>query len=719
MWEDFDAIDLFFLEFADNPQASGVTLYANGRNQVAVTLTFRARAKCGGYLPLTANDVLSVAWLHHTGNGDRLYSAEQKNTPWRAQFIADVFTQPVSWLVSQISSSDAKLSCDNLVRVTWYVSCSPWNTLAATSLSVGVTIAGKRYITDDYRVPDRHSHLLVDVLPQKKYVSNVDDDNSDVTLKRYDTATIKTTDTNNNSVSIDQDNYYLAFSDSSLYINKVDINSECWQGDLNATLDSPAKPFYTGQGSYPRSGFIWPLGTQKSVYCTLYTSPGEYASSFTDLNSFQATVNEYPGQLCLTRLAWQDSPESANDAYYYAYVTYYDQNGNSGNVILEPNSSDEGNTIGILNWQEVFGSFKELKIEALGSEGIAESSATIYANGLNQVGLRLRVEAMDTKGVAIPLQTSDISGLTYLCDYGDRSKLTLDGDASSTSSEWAYAGVPNDFFNPVYPVGESYVVSAQSQDTVSEATIVYYLYSQQNGQNNSKDIAMGITVNDVEYTTAENDPNYGTPSYVVIKTLVTLNYIYSGNGQSGGEDNNSDFTFTREDTAKPKSTTNSNYTADQDNYYVRLRSASIFKIVFSDPGVVETQPYTSGSYYYRPYYINSWDEGFMNGYIWAQGEDRIVIAVDCDAYGNATSSGYNHYAGNHYNIEVCQDGTTSLCLTRMAYNYVSPGYDTYHYQARIYEFYVSLYDQYGNVGYVNFPWPGGDANTIVIANGKS
>ncbi|MCW7761389.1 hypothetical protein [Photorhabdus luminescens] len=738
VWEYFEAIDLFFLEFADNPQASGVTLYANGRNQVAVTLNFRAKNKCGGYLSLTENDVLSVARLYHASSDTCLYSAKQKNTPWRAQYVADVFTQPASWLVSHKSFSDVKRDCDNIVRVTWYVSCSPWDTLAATSLNVGVTIAGKRYITDDYCVSGRHSHLLVDVLPQKKYVSSAEYENSDIVLTRYNTDTISVKKTDGGSISIDQDNYYLAFKNSGLYINKVDINSECQKGDLNATSYLPAKPFYTAQGTHSLIGFVWPLGIQQPVYCTLYSSLGDNTSSFRDIDPFKINVNEHKGQLCLTSLAGNDGNNVVDTVINYVYVTYYDQNGNSGSVILGPNNDDNGNTIKVLSWQDTFGSISQFYLQF--DAAVNNNTVQIYANGNNQVAIRVTLEVEDTNGVVIPLTSDDVLNATHLCNYETGNKINWYGATAYNSDQWWYTGTKNDFC-----VAKSYSGTATPPNTfIKKQTInvdstsglaqcLYYFYSTSSDSNNSTDIAVGVTINGTEYSTAETNTNWSQNMSLHISVLAEVFYSYSGNGSSGGEDSNSNFTMTREDTATINnvdeySLNNSDYysgrTVDQDNYFVRLRdnnsqTINIVKVDINSPNGGDNMSYIApdGWPAYngtlpRSYYFNHSNDlgGALSTIIWplAQKHDeKVVITYEFTSPENTAITA-------SFSITVCQYDETVLCLTRLL---LTNPYQSLPAHYGYFDCNVTAYDQYGNSGDISFPYKD-SGNGIHIQNGS-
>ncbi|OWO79599.1 hypothetical protein B5C26_20755 [Photorhabdus luminescens] len=719
VWEDFKTIDLFFIEFADNPQASGATLYANGRNQVAVTLNFRAKDKCGGYLSLTENDVLSVARLYHAGSDTCLYSAKQENTPWRAQYVADVFTQPASWLVSHMSFPDVKRDCDNIVRVTWYVSCFPWDTLAATSLNVGVTIAGKRYITDDYRVSGRHSHLLVDVLPQKKYVASAEYENSDIVLTRYDTDTVSAKKTDGGSISIDQDNYYLAFKNSELYINKVDINSECQMGDLNSTLYLPAKPFYTAQGTNSLVGFVWPLGIQQPVHCTLYSSPGDNASPFRDIFPFKINVNEYKGQLCLTRLAGNDGNNVADTVINYVYVTYYDQNGNSGNAILGPNSDDNGNTIKVLSWQDTFGSISQFYLQF--DAAVNNNTAEIYANNNNQVAIRVTLEVEDTNGVVIPLTSDDVLNATHLCNYETGNKINWYGAKSPyNSDQWWYTGTKNSFCGAKSYSGTATPPSTfikkktiNADSTSGPAQYLYYFYSTSSDSKNSTDIAVGVTINGTEYSTAETNSNWSQNMSLHISVLAEVFYSYSGNGSSGGEDSNSNFTMTREDT---RNFSNNSWSIDQDNYYVTLRdnNQETVNITKADISGYYTTNFTDSSgkdwgEVALPFYAENYHNyTIYNGYIWPLGDSYTVQVIPSDGV-------YSSYLFKSplavSSITVGQKGDSVLCLSRISSK--GPTYNDFKGSSE--NAAATVYDQYGNSGQVGFKQDSGTGgNTILI-----
>lgn len=755
-WGNFKSIDTFFVSFADNPSASGATIYANGRHQVAVMITLRANATDGGYLPLNAEDLRAAVHLYSTGNsGKRLHTAVQEDTPWLYSHSSQGFTTPLSWLLQDKREENIKRHEEGMAHAIVYVTCTPSSNLSPLNLSGAIQIGEDKYTTEQSKPAANHVHLSVNAQPSVSY------SDKDLQLDRYGSSSYTVAGLGD----IDQVNSYLKFKNSSLLMksSQTTVNAECWQGNLDATSNEPANAFYTSYStdkSMFYNGFVWPMpngntGKSKSVTCTIYaktstagdTYGAAYLSSTDKPISFSTSpINEWENCLCFTRLLLTNCQIELNDLpeleskYYNAYVTYYDQYGNSGQTALgpykeNPTATNLGNIISIRNWKDIFGSVSEMYLQF--ADSVSASSATIYANGANQVEVVLGVHVLDSYGITIPLTRDSLSGNTALCQYIGGTSLKWNGTAQITSDTWGYSGKKNRYCQIAEIQRQQNRVIRST--TTGTAFISYYVYSQQNGGASQTDLAMSLTVNNKTYSTAQGNQNYSAnnPQKIHIATKANPNYKYSGKGEAGEENNDSNVYMTRENTEtienvsaynalRPdmKSNTwknliekNANKKVDQDNYYVTLKNPNDSTVVLGNivllgsPNGGQLSTYTDpdGNKVQAPssfYFNHSNDVGTLCAIIWPQAaahESKVVITYE---YDNPLQS-----ATDPFSIRVCQRNTSALCLTRLMTSDVST-----HSHYGYYNCSVILSDQYGNSVTVSFPYESSGV-TIKIKNG--
>lgn len=335
------------------------------------------------------------------------------------------------------------------------------------------------------------------------------------------------------------------------------------------------------------------------------------------------------------------------------------------------------------------------------------TGAEFYANGMNQVPVKLSLAATDKSGAPLTFSQDELLAAFTIVDNITRKAIAKQpGDA--TSGAPLYYGTQGNIYTAVDYAGLSRTPSAQGSNIDS---VIVYLSAKDVGSYASS-ISVAITVNDVVYSTADSNQNYGPDISLNLTARPAKHYQYLGGKDASSEnrvpDAGGDFVFSHEDRMTIPSQTGSK--ASQDNYYVRLVGGNIAGV--SDEGHNDQVLY--GGYHYEtkvpvtsylPY--RNFGSPFVNAFMWdpADEADRVTLyAVD-----RLEPPRTNN--GQIFTPSVRREGATSFCLTRLQYQ--GSGSEYRWGQANA----LKLYDQWGNYGTVHFPMPQSADWGLQIVNG--
>ncbi|MGY4818221.1 hypothetical protein ACVNP3_20020 [Pseudomonas chlororaphis subsp. piscium] len=347
--------------------------------------------------------------------------------------------------------------------------------------------------------------------------------------------------------------------------------------------------------------------------------------------------------------------------------------------------SNLGETVGAVDWSK-FDSIETLNIEF--SDNTASSSAAIFGNGRNQVGVTITVRCYSKDGGFLPITEADIKALTFLCYYEKNpvSKLNYYSSAAYNTNSWWYTDTANAYNRAyqAYSLDEQVRRPKLTDDGYAQVTYYVYWAPGAASPTSATDIAGGISINGTYYTTNEYEQP-SIPAYLNISELNEKNY--------STEDTN----FTRVDTAEhsgiwvdTRENGGSWYcfcSADQDNYYLSLKDPNFRIQDFS--GWDTTQPF-----YIRG--ASEGDAGMNEAYLFtkAMGTSHSVTMWYYNSSNNTIKS-----VSNGFSIPI-NDRSNAITLSRIAYKPEYRDVDTdndYHWDCII-----NIFDQYGNTGKFSF-----------------
>lgn len=160
------------------------------------------------------------------------------------------------------------------------------------------------------------------------------------------------------------------------------------------------------------------------------------------------------------------------------------------------------------------------------SNNTAASTAQIYGNGLNQVGVMLAIKAIDEGNNPVILNADDVWQNMIACDYESGAAINRISFGSCNQDAWVYTNQANLYSNP-----ESYgsAVEELTDFGVMDSNVSYctfYIFWDPAGQNPSfsKDVAASVKlVNGVVYSTAR-DATQQFNGHVNVTTLNPIRY---------------------------------------------------------------------------------------------------------------------------------------------------------------------------------------------------
>lgn len=347
--------------------------------------------------------------------------------------------------------------------------------------------------------------------------------------------------------------------------------------------------------------------------------------------------------------------------------------------------SNLGEVVGAVDWSK-FDGIETLNIEF--ADNTASSSAAIFGNGRNQVGVTITVRCYSKDGGYLPITEADLKNPTFLCYYEKNpvSKLNYYSNAAYNTNSWWYTDTANAYNRAYQPYASSEQVKRLELKDDGYAQVTYYVYWVPGAgtPTSATDIAGGININGTYYTTNEYEQP-SIPAYLNVSELNAKNYTT--------EDTN----FTRVDTASHSgiwvdTTENGGSwadfcSADQDNYYLSLKDPNFRIQDFS--GWNTTQPF----------YIRGMSEGdaCMNeAYLFtkAMGTSHMVTMWYYNSSNHTIKS-----VSNGFNIPI-NDRSNAITLARIAYkpNNKNANTDDDCHSDCI----ISIFDQYGNTGKFSF-----------------
>jgi hypothetical protein len=160
-----------------------------------------------------------------------------------------------------------------------------------------------------------------------------------------------------------------------------------------------------------------------------------------------------------------------------------------------------------------FSKFSTLKIYFTDSQDSAK--ADIFANGLNQVGVTVLANAIDTSDNPLPLNTEDYAGIIQLVDYSTGAELGY-GD-TTTDDGVSYSDESNYYSNPL-AYSSTLPTTTVTED--GDVLINFYVYSSKNITN--KDIAVRVTP--PGFDAVDSTASGGNPWHISLQALEAINY---------------------------------------------------------------------------------------------------------------------------------------------------------------------------------------------------
>lgn len=478
--------------------------------------------------------------------------------------------------------------------------------------------------------------------------------------------------------SVVQDNYYLQLK-SGKAITSYTLNAECYQSPLTNDVNNPARPFCTTPwNGNALNGFIWPLGAQQSVATSMFSGNGEFGYPLgTDDSVFSMSVNEKPGCICLTRLA-VDSEAFVNEAYYNAYITYTDSDGNTGKVILGISPSNK--TLSILDWTEVVASVANMTLTF--PEQYGATVAQIYANGVNQVPVSYSLSVADSTNVSIPVTDAEVQAVSSLVNNGSNLDIR-------SASGWQYSDEPGDFVLAAYNTQSG----ASRVSTVYSAGGTLYV-SCARRHKTALTLAYAVTINGKVYSTASDSAAYAPVILLDILAEAEIVYQYRGGHGPNASASNSDFDFTY--VASKTNTSGVGLKATYWNYYISFKDGTPLTKAVIKPDNLAVPVYYSffGSKWPLPWAIAEYGHytHVENAYVWPLGEKQTVQVVACN---NLNPPG--PVSGEAWTITINEKGPGQLCLTEINF---AMTWNTYRMATQSQNRYVELYDKWGNKGVI-------------------
>ncbi|ACJ21248.1 hypothetical protein [Coxiella burnetii] len=210
-----------------------------------------------------------------------------------------------------------------------------------------------------------------------------------------------------------------------------------------------------------------------------------------------------------------------------------------------------------MSWEN----FYRFSVIKLAFPGHPTNQARIYANGRNQVAIRVLVRALDKEGNPLKLTYEDLREKCSLIDYQTEEEISYKSGETSesaniSSQNWTYGTVKNDYCQN-FPIVPYSLNTNDSDDKVSY--IDYYLRS---GERTGKHIGLCININGENYKLSESGKFKGG---VYVETIAPKKYT---------KDN---ITFRRE--SKKIGTTNwvggaQGYNVEWKTYYLTIKDQS-------------------------------------------------------------------------------------------------------------------------------------------------
>jgi hypothetical protein len=345
-------------------------------------------------------------------------------------------------------------------------------------------------------------------------------------------------------------------------------------------------------------------------------------------------------------------------------------------------------------------------------------SAEFYANSKGRIPVVLTLGCVDAEGNDLIITSFADAGLhivkssyNEVVPFDDNKSTWFISESANEFTSANYSSLnravlaPTDQFNleGVIPVN-SYVVYLSARNAAQVAASFYVSVTAGNG---------------MVYSTSATDSNYEGVMQLNVtgKAAKQLNYSGDSVGSKGSVTNSTpsqggDFVFSRETIGYISSDKGGN--ASYYNYYLRMIDGIIAKVEFNKGGDLDDiYSYSSNSNVksYRPYSFKALDH-IYNHFVWGPGlhsENELVSIYPCN---DIESDEVLHNNGKKYQFNICREGVSSLCFTRLECNESSKE-DGKTWTNELY-----VYDQYGNHGTVHFPRPDEyGTRDVKIANG--
>jgi|GEM_PF-4494692 len=334
-WDNFKSLDNFYIEFADALTANvpGATIYRNGNNTVAITLTFEMTAQDGGPFQVTEDLLLHACDLVDNISSQRMnwqassgYVAQYDNTGWWYTNTRGDFGSPVAWSAGGVERIGDVAS--NVSQITFYVYCKDVvGTPFSKSVAATIEINGVTYSTAEYAHQNTEHALQIATTDKKSYL------HGDMVLTNEFVPNMPAMDWNY-FFSINQDVNQNSGLNIIKCINNDPISNEIYTPfDGNYHSDLPGLCLFgIGDGDYSMFYNLWKFGDPATA--TVKAPTPNVDKTFT----FNTPVNTQAGAVCITRVevkGYTEDLSGSSNSYYaffksYGNITIFDQFGNSG-----------------------------------------------------------------------------------------------------------------------------------------------------------------------------------------------------------------------------------------------------------------------------------------------------------------------------------------------------------------------------------------------------
>ncbi|MDR0218538.1 MAG: hypothetical protein LBI71_06595 [Enterobacteriaceae bacterium] len=290
--------------------------------------------------------------------------------------------------------------------------------------------------------------------------------------------------------------------------------------------------------------------------------------------------------------------------------------------------------------------------------------ANLFSNKRHQVIVDVYISAVDINGDYVSVPNEVMAANTWLIDYNTGEKLAMDVGEDSGFT-WAYSDSPNEFTAVVMSGYDSFMENYSQPNDGSRLTnkLTYYVYCSPSVKNTIKNIAVLVHAPDGDHSTKIGSPIESHVELFALKEIVyeianiTLDREFITGHHTGD-------------------------TWEQYNTYVSIDPKDAYGRRYIVKLADDHNMAGNAHQLYRG--TNDDKRGYIAHFFWVLGDEATV------SIGNREWMGVN--VDFPVDIKIRQQSNT-VCFTVIQVMYKdAPSYNTW------YDFYIIIYDQYGNEG---------------------